>query len=396
MIWRPSKIGVMVTLFGAFFAVCEVYGTYDYFIAQQGGLDYVVLLGCGIAASLPFLPPFADAAGRRGWRGLARSLWLALPLSLLVVMMAALQRTGAGTDEAEKDRAKGRAALKLAQQTKAEAEAEIRKLGTVRAIADIQTDLARAKLSPTYDRSGKCTEATAKASREFCATVASLEGEERKAKELDKHQKALSEARVKIASGSGGNVDSLASRISGYTGGTVSEEQVRLWQPLFIPILASWLSAAFLTLGMRMDLHSAADQSANCRLLGDAPEPREAAPVVRPPEPRREPPPPPPAPEARPASNVVNMPSKAAMPKIDPKPIISYMAANVPEARGENAEWGEMLLGFRRWCAQQEPPIAPMDAEAFGLALAAICEKADIRVLDRNGRVYCVGRKIVA
>jgi hypothetical protein len=392
MRWKPSTAGVLCVLFGGFFAVCEIYGTYSYFVAQQGGLDYVVLMGSGIAAAVPFIPPVADIAGRRSWRGLGRALWLALPLALLVVMMAALQRTGAGTDEAEKDRAKGRAALALAQQNKTDAEAEIRKLGTVRALADIQTELTKAKLDPNYDRSGKCTDATAKASRVLCASVASLEGEEAKAKELAKHQKTLREARATIAAGSGASVDSLAFRISGYTGGMVSEEQVRLWQPLFIPILASWLSAGFLTLGIRLDFTveerpAASERPADTKVATTPP----SAPVRSVPTPPVRP-----MPTAPVTTNVVAMPTKPAKPRIDAKPLITYMARHVPEASGETADWGEMLKGFHAWCAQQEPPIAPMDKVSFGLALTAICKNADIRTLERNGRVYCVNRKIVA
>jgi hypothetical protein len=401
MKWSPSTAGVLCVLFGGFFAVCEIYGTYSYFVAQQGGLDYVVLMGSGIAAAVPFIPPVADIAGRRGWRGLGRALWLALPLALIVVMMAALQRTGAGTDEAEKDRNKGRAALELAKQNKAEAEAEIRKLGTVRALADIQTELAKSKLDPLYARSGKCSDATAKASRVLCTTVASLEGEEEKAKELAKYQKAVREARAAIAAGSGASVDSLASRVSGYTGGMVTEDQVRLWQPLFIPILASWLSAAFLTIGIRCDFSFEEAPAAPRTTVDSKPaEPirSDPTPLVRP------------NPTAPRASNVVDMPRKPVRPppnssakgdsptrpKIDAKPLISYMAAHVPEASGETADWGEMLKGFHAWCAQQEPPIAPMDKVSFGLALTAICKNAEIRTQQRNGRVYCVNRKVVA
>lgn len=389
MLWQPSKLGVIVTLFGAFFAACEVYGTYGYFMQQQGGLDYVVFLGCGIAAAVPFLPPFADAARRRGWSGLAWSMWLALPLALIVVMAAALQRTGSATDEAEKDRAKASAALTLASQNKTDAEAEIAKLGTVRALADIETDIARVKLQPRYSSSGQCADATAKASRDLCTELAKLEGEKTKAVEMAKQRKTLGEARVKIAAGSGGTRDSLAFRISGYTGGAISEDQVRLWQPLFIPILASWLAGALLTFGMRMDLNfDEAEPPAHTQRAPSKPVVSAVASTVR--QPDTTPPP------ARPASNVVKMVPKSSRPKIDANVLVAYMAAHVPEADGEMADCGEMMKGFRVWCAQQDPPIEPMDAESFGLALMAICKKADIRIMNKNGRAYCVGRKVVA
>lgn len=387
MKWKPSKLGSIVLLFGAFFAVCEVYGTYSFFIAQQGGLDYIVLLGCGVAASVPILPPVADVASRRGWRGPRWSLWLALPLALVVVVAAALQRTGSSTDTQEQDRSKSRAGLELATQTKQEAEAEIRKLGRVRPLADIETDIAKAKLNPLYSRSSHCTDATAKPSRALCSEVAELQGEKAKAVEVAKHRKAITDARAKIAAGSGGSVDSLAYRISGYTGGAVSEEQVRLWQPLFIPILATWLSAAFLTVGMRLDFHVQEDQPRAQRSPVHPPEPVRSEPTA----PVRQ------KPTAPVATNVLQMPPRPAPePKIDANPLVLYMAAHVPEARGQNADCGEMMKGFRVWCAQQDPPIETMDAESFGLALMAICQKADIKILNKNGRAYCVGRRIVA
>ena len=377
MRWSPTKLGSAALLFGAFFAVCEAYGTYSYFLEQQGGLDYVVLIACGIAACVPLIPPLADVAGRLKWRVLAWVLWLALPLALIVVMASALQRTGSATDAAEKDRAKARAALELAKQTKEDAEEQIAKLGDVRALADIQTDLAKAKLSPLYGRSDECTDTVFKASRDLCARIAALEGEKAKAVDLTKHRKTVADARVKIAAGSGGSKDLLAYRVAGYTGGRISEDQVRLWQPLVIPLLASWLSGALLTFGMRMDFHIELNTPAWR-------EPKLEPMAV----PQRLPD------NVTPLRPVASEAAEDDEEELDPTDVVVFLKERMVPVQGKDLDYVDIWHRWEHWCREQDPPKDPLDPRKLAIILNYIVGKTKLPVRRKGNRTLIRNRKL--
>jgi hypothetical protein len=94
------------------------------------------------------------------------------------------------------------------------------------------------------------------------------------------------------------------------------------------------------------------------------------------------------------ADNVVIMPTTRQPPRLNSKPVVAYLAQNMPETDGELAEWGDIYKGYKVWGSQQDPPAPTYSGRDFGLILSAICEKADIRVLHRDGKVYCLNRKV--
>ena len=260
-------------------------------------------------------------------------------------------------------------------------------LGKASKKADAEAEVKKLKLDRLYARSARCENVTTNESREFCRALADAQREETNAIEAERLSKIVDDAARELVTLGVGGQDSLAYRIAGYTRGAVTEEQVRLWQPLFIPVVGSLFAALFLTMGVRMDFHTSETEPKMPRptLLGriagafrrerKAPAPRVA----------RVPPPMP--------TNVVKMQPKQKR-AIDPKPLIAYMAQRVPEADGALAEWGDILKGFRRWHAVQDAGTEPYSAADFGLVLAAICEKADIRVLTKGERVFCVNRRV--
>jgi hypothetical protein len=94
------------------------------------------------------------------------------------------------------------------------------------------------------------------------------------------------------------------------------------------------------------------------------------------------------------ADNVVIMPATRQQPRLNSKPVVAYLAQHMPETDGELAEWGDVYKGYKVWGSQQDPPAPAYSGRDFGLILSAICEKADIRVLRRDGKVYCLNRKV--
>jgi hypothetical protein len=81
---------------------------------------------------------------------------------------------------------------------------------------------------------------------------------------------------------------------------------------------------------------------------------------------------------------------------IDPRPVIDFMKVRTKAAKGSRADWAEMYGEFIGWQEEQgDGSERPMTAHQFGAALRYICEKANIRTLTKEGRVYCLDRKVV-
>jgi len=78
------------------------------------------------------------------------------------------------------------------------AQADLAKLGAVRAAGDIAADIGTLKRDFRYDRSKQCRDATATDSRDLCAQIDRLEGEAQKAAEAKRLNQVLAAARVKV------------------------------------------------------------------------------------------------------------------------------------------------------------------------------------------------------
>ena len=222
MIWKPSPLGFTFLALGVFFTAVEVWGTYDFFLeGPQGEFNYVVIAGCGVALACAFLAPAADTAWRNGWYWGAGLALLALPLALAVIVYAGVQRTGGATDAAQQGTKHIESNRKGWEKTEKEAEADL-----------------------AVDKQTVATEC-ASGWRKRCS-------EAKEAQALT--QKRLDDARAqlrKIAPSNPG--DAASKRLAAISFGYLTEDQVRLYQPLFLPVLVTILATLFLAGGLRMD-----------------------------------------------------------------------------------------------------------------------------------------------
>jgi hypothetical protein len=119
-----------------------------------------------------------------------------------------------------------------------------------------------------------------------------------------------------------------------------------------------------------------------------------------------EPPAPPaPTPALRP-TNVVTLPQRArqALPApaeddgIDPNPVIKFMLERVPKAKGELADWGDIMLELPAWWMEHsiegEPP-TPAQLGAILRFIGEKGEKAGMRIIKRGGKIFFADRKVM-
>jgi hypothetical protein len=208
---------------GCFFVGCEAVGTYEFLRSQQLNheVDYVVLAGTGFAVALGLLPAYASYAFKHRQRGIATACWLAVPLVMSVVYYAAIQRTGGAADQAEVERLRMTRAGTLAARTEKDA----------RASWETMRDAARTECTSgpvNQQRGHKCLEAEGKRDAAWAAVL--------------KARKDLKDApETKPDSGPRRVVAVLS---------FLTEEKVRLYQPMLIPIGISILASVFLTMAM--------------------------------------------------------------------------------------------------------------------------------------------------
>lgn len=378
MAWRPSTLGVLFICFGVFFTGLEAWGTYDFFWRDQGRqINYIVLAGCGIALSGAFLPAVVDTAWRNGWYAIGFMALVTIPLALAVIVYAGLQRTGTATDVAQQTRVDAEGNRKRAEKTEREAE------------ADLVTDKKTAAAECASGWRDKCE----KARQAQAAT-----------------QKRLDDARAELRKAPTKQSDSAGSRVAALTFGYVTEDQIRTYQPLFVPFLITMLAALFLSVGMRMDFVTHKTEARKQRAWGvlgrwfgrgerkaspasTRPASAEAMPQPAPrsfPQSHQEP--------CNPAepSNIVALRTGQAVARkpIDPNPVIAFLGECVPAAEGERAEVNAVYVAYRGWC-KAKSAIALCHGD-FCKALEVICKKAGLPIDVDGDVVYLESRRVVA
>lgn len=257
-----KTFGVLALIYGVFFAVCELWGTYEFLKADQQQINYIVLAGCGIAAAVALLPVWASLAWR-GRRLLSMAIWILFVAALGTVMMAALSRTGTSTDTAQAERDSAGDVKRIALEEKKAADQAV-------AVAQEALDTARAELTE------KSTEKTclANCAAMLTANVASAQ------EQLTTAQNRQRSALEQTAAPPENKRDSLAARIAAYLPGAVTEDQVRLYQPAAVPVTTSALSAVLFALGVWLvSTPAAAHRSLWERLRRRRPADSDAAPV---------------------------------------------------------------------------------------------------------------------
>jgi len=356
-------------LFGIVFAGCEVFGTYEFLHKDQGGITYVVIAGAAIAAAISLLPAWASFA----WRGrpwLSCAIWAIFVVALGSVVASALARTGSATDIAQERRE---------QVEKTEGQA-------ARAVADARSRLDLANEALDKANGDVIENAPKKGCASNCAALLSA-AVTRAEQEVEDARAGLDAAKRLEAEAPIGKTDSLAKRIAAVL--PVSEDSVRLYQPLIVPTLTSAMSAVLTALGI---------WGLGCWWQGRSASPKED-PALAQVEAA--------ASTAEPVPLAAEEPERAAQKAIAPPeelPTTPFGESNseladfadhkIVRAPGSELSMRDVLAAYQIDCARER--VRPLDARAFTRELAVLCHETGIRVRVEGRDAYLVGAALAA
>ncbi|NOU05172.1 MAG: hypothetical protein HOO99_03210 [Hyphomicrobiaceae bacterium] len=352
-------LGVPALILAVFFAACEVIGTYEFLHAEQGSFNYIVGAGCGIAVAVSMLPVCAAFAwSDRKW--LSGWLWALFCLSLACVVLAGFSRTGTATDTAQDARAQS-----TAKQTQAKDEIPIAR----KEVTDAQLALTKARSDATAKASDKtCVENCAKI---LAGTVTSAETELKTARER------LDTALTKAGTEPPPKKDSLASRLAAMTWFT--EDQIRTFQPLTVPVLSSGLSAALMIFSAwcfgplrRTQNDRSQSVQANTQAVDLDEAAEEEAPALA-------------APARTPLALQFTGPGSE---------LVEFASDRIARTDGAELHMRDVLTEYERYCRQQD--MEPMDRTAFVRELASLCQRVGIGVRVDGKDAYLIGAAIAA
>lgn len=363
-------------LFGIVFAVCEVFGTYEYLHKDQGGITYVVVAGAAIAAAISLLPAWASFA----WRGrpwLSASLWVIFVVALASVVASALARTGSATDLAQERRE---------QIGKTEGQA-------ARAVADAERRLDLANDALDKANNDVIENASKKGCASNCAALLSA-AVVRAEREIESARIGLDAAKRLDATAPIGKTDSLSKRIAAVL--PVSEDNVRLYQPLIVPTLTSALSAVLTALGIwglgcwwqartarREAVAALAPADASLARSSDAASTAPAAPLaVVEPE----------LAEQKAIAAPVELP-EAPFDQSNSK-LATFAGNKIIRAPGSELSMRDVLVAYQIDCARER--VRPLDARSFTRELAMLCHDTGVRVRVEGRDAYLVGAALAA
>jgi len=358
-------LGALALLFGVFFAGCEVKGTWEFLLTDQGAVNYIVLAGAGIAAALSLLPAWAALAWRGRWV-LSVALWVMFGACLLTVISAAIGRTGTSTDLAQGDREKAGDSRKLAADAEVEAKADVTKAET--ALAAARRDVV--------------TQAALKTCADNCArllsdAVKSAENDVREAR------LRLDAARSDIVAAPPPKSDSLSKRIAGLVP-FVTEEKVRLYQPIAVPALTSILSAILTALGIwaLFGGHAPRQQPQKPEPASDAkPEPLAVSTVA-------------PLAQAPQAPQEVEVIEPERLQIAGPRgPVHAFASSQLAFDTDDDLHIRDARIAYERFCRSTKRE--PIDLPTFVREMASIAENTGNRYRVDAKDVYLVGARLV-
>jgi hypothetical protein len=365
-------------LFGIVFAICEVFGTYEYLHQDQGGITYVVVAGAAIAAAISLLPAWATFAWR-GRPGLSLAIWLIFIVALGSVIASALARTGTATDIAQERRE---------QIEKKEGQA-------ARAVADAgrRLDLANDALDKANN------DVIENASKKGCATncAALLSAAVVRAEQEVKAVRIGLDAAQRVeVSAPVGKTDSLAKRVAALL--PVSEDAVRLYQPLIVPTLTSALSAVLTALGIWglgcwwQAKNTTRGEESRALALAD-----KGASIVREPASGEGAAPlasedvPPPA-QPRAIAPPVDLPTTPF--NETGSKLASFAGHKIIRAPGTELSMRDALAAYQMDCARER--VRPLDPRTFTRELAMLCQEAGVRVRVEGKDAFLIGATLAA
>jgi hypothetical protein len=201
---------------GVYFVWLEAEGTYEFLLADQSGvLNFTVKAGTGFAVVAGVLPMYAGVLFKaRQWL-LGAVCWLTMPVVLGVVFYAAINRTGGDADRHEAMRLENTRAGTLAAQTHTDAR-------------KTWEDAREAALKECVKRGRKCLEAEAK---------------------RDSAWNNLQKAKTELLNTNETRPDASSRRVAAAFH-LVTEDQVRLYQPMMIPLGMSLVASLFMSIAM--------------------------------------------------------------------------------------------------------------------------------------------------
>lgn len=370
-------LGALALVFGIFFAACEVRGTWEFLIKDQGEINYIVLAGAGIAAALSLLPAWAALAWRGRWV-LSITLWVMFIACLGTVVLAAVSRTGSSTDQAQNEREKAAGSQESA----------------VAARKNAEQDVAKAEKALVDARAAATSQAALKTCASNCAAlladaITSAEND------LAGARQRLAAARAAVVSVGPPKKDSLAVRIAALFP-IFTEDQVRLYQPIAVPVLTSTLSAILTALGIwaLFGMQPPA-RPAKQAARADAPDVKLAA--------------------AEPATLAVAEPVPLAVVKteplatapepavIEPQPLqiegpgkrspVSPFASNaIVRDRSSELHLRDARRAYENFCRSKNEE--PLELPVFVRELASLCERTNIGVRVQGKDVYLIGARL--
>lgn len=361
----------------AYFTWCETEGVYEFLMADQKVFNYVVKAGVGFAAAGALLPMFAGVLFNRGQWIAGSACWLVTPIVMSMVLYGAITRTGGTVDQAQLARDRAVRADTVAAKTEAAAD---------KAWQDARDAALRECTSGSVklQRGGRCLEAETK---------------------RDTAWATLLTARKDLVSTPETREDSGAKRVVAIVP-WLTEPQVRLYQPLVVPVTMALLASLFSTIMMTLKtppmprpwvewMARRAARKASTAATLPANVSAERAMIDITPEPPSEPKPALPSnvhvlkPRPRPA------PTEEPEEELDPTDVIAFLKERMTTVRGEDLDYVDIWPKWEAWCAAQTPPKDPLDPRKLALILNYVSEKAKIAVKRNRGRTYFRNRKLV-
>lgn len=344
-------IGLCALAAGVFFTVCEVIGAKEYQLQQQGQWNYIVVSIVGIAAVLPFLPACSGLAWAVKKRGTSVGLAVVSLAAIAIVLGSALARTGGSTDDAQRDRERAEQARVVAIETQKEAKTQLEDAQRI------------------YNR--ECNDVRGKtAVGQNC--IAATERRDAIQARLDKARDILLRT---SPSNDDGETRRVAAIISVWV--AVTEDQVRTWRPMAIPVTVSLLAMLFTSLGV--GLMTAPRIFAGITKKSIQPEPK--------PEPL-------PTPSMSVAHLAKILPMKRPEPKRKTGNVKQFLLTCAAPAEGERVPMKALLTRYREWCAASE--FEPLSLGGFMDAIDGACKLAGIEIEAEGSTVYCLDVRLSA
>jgi hypothetical protein len=363
---------VCALVLGGYLAYCEVTGTYEYYLADQGTFNYIVKATVGVTLTTALAPMFIMMAFRARQWALGGALLLALPLAILLVFGAAVSRTGGAADHAQVDRIAEARARDLAEKSEAE---------STLALKDARAEAVKeCNTGNGTGRGHKCNEAEGK---------------------REDAQRRLDRARADLKNAKDPRKDPWAERIASITNGKISEEDVRLYWPVTVPLVVSIFAGLLLAFGTRMETtpHTPTASNPVAHKLGSRmrwrkrEEQKEAIPdqVLEPHEilepeivePKRSP-----FRRQQPQLRLVASNKNSMM-----HSIVDFIIEGLESGSGTSVSEKDAYKAYARACkAANAKPVTP---EEFVPLLDKACRDCGIERVHKGGRVYLMDVRLV-